>query len=131
MALTDISCITLKYLNRLKKLTCPRTRGGDPARAIRKRVEPPMRGVLSFFINMESMIALKEKITSRKELEKALSFIIVDDWLNYPYDANLTIEENVEKYEEHVRSLRMERLKLYYDICLDEEEDALDNSEHK
>lgn len=80
---------------------------------------------------MESMIALKEKITSRKELEKALSFIIVDDWLNYPYDANLTIEENVEKYEEHVRSLRMERLKLYYDICLDEEEDALDNSEHK
>ena len=77
------------------------------------------------------MSALKKRITSRKELEKALSFIIVDDWIDFPYDKNLTVEENVEKYEEHVRSLRMERLKLYYDICLDEEEDALDKSEHK
>ena len=73
---------------------------------------------------------MKKRITSRKELEKALSFIIVDDWIDFPYDKNLTVEENVEKYEEHVRSLRMERLKLYYDICLDEE-DALDKSEHK
>ena len=76
------------------------------------------------------MSALKKRITSRKELEKALSFIIVDDWIDFPYDKNLTVEENVEKYEEHVRSLRMERLKLYYDICLDAEE-ALNNSENK
>ena len=73
----------------------------------------------------------KEKITNRQDLEKALSFIIVDDWLEFPRDENLTKEENRERYKEHVRSLRMETLKLYYDICLDEEEDALDNSEHK
>ena len=76
------------------------------------------------------MSALKKRITSRKELEKALSFIIVDDWIDFPYDKNLTVEENVEKYEEYVRSLRMERLKLYDAICLDEEE-ALNNSENK
>ncbi len=72
----------------------------------------------------------KEKITNRQDLEKALSSIIVDDWLEFPRDENLTREENRERYKEHVRSLRMETLKLYYDICLDEE-DALDNSEHK
>ncbi len=49
----------------------------------------------------------KEKITNRKELEEALSFVIVDDWLSFPYDKNLTLDENVEKYKEHVRIEKM------------------------
>ena len=72
----------------------------------------------------------KEKITNRKELEEALSFVIVDDWLSFPYDKNLTLDENVEKYKEHVRIEKMKMVKADFDICLDEE-DALNNSENK
>ena len=72
----------------------------------------------------------KEKITNRKELEEALSFVIVDDWLSFPYDKNLTLDENVEKYKEHVRIEKMKMVEADFDICLDEE-DALNNSEHK
>ena len=72
----------------------------------------------------------KEKITNRKELEEALSFVIVDDWLSFPYDKNLTLDENVEKYKEHVRIEKMKMVEADFDICLDEE-DALNNSENK
>ena len=72
----------------------------------------------------------KEKITNRKELEEALSFVIVDDWLSFPYDKNLTLDENVEKYKEHVRIEKMKMVEADFDICQDEE-DALNNSENK
>ena len=72
----------------------------------------------------------KEKITNRKELEEALSFVIVDDWLSFPYDKNLTLDENVEKYKEHVRIEKMKMVEADFDICLDEE-DALNDSENK
>ena len=72
----------------------------------------------------------KEKITNRKELEEALSFVIVDDWLSFPYDKNLTLDENVEKYKEHVRIEKMKMVEADFDVCLDEE-DALNNSENK
>ena len=73
----------------------------------------------------------KEKITNREALKEALDGIILDDWLYFPYDKNLTIEENSEKYDKHVYERKMEILAVDYDICLDEEEDALDSSEHK
>ena len=46
------------------------------------------------------MSVSKEKITSKKDLEIALSFVIVDDWLEYPLDKNLTLEENIKRYSQ-------------------------------
>ena len=73
----------------------------------------------------------KEKITNRKDLESEMEGIMLDCWLDFPYDENLTKEENVKIYNQYVYDRKLEILKLHYDICLDEEEDALDNSEHK
>lgn len=73
----------------------------------------------------------KEKITNRKDLESEMEGIMLDCWLDFPYDENLTKEENVKIYNQYVYNRKLEILKLYYDICLDEEEDALDSSEHK
>lgn len=73
----------------------------------------------------------KEKITNRKDLESEMEGIMLDCWLDFPYDENLTKEENVKIYNQYVYDRKLEILKLYYDICLDEEEDALDKSEHK
>ena len=84
----------------------------------------------TFSLLRNNMDVSKEKITNRKELEEALSFVIVDDWLSFPYDKNLTLDENVEKYKEHVRIEKMKMVEADFDICLDEE-DALNNSEHK
>ena len=84
----------------------------------------------TFSLLRNNMDVSKEKITNRKELEEALSFVIVDDWLSFPYDKNLTLDENVEKYKEHVRIEKMKMVEADFDICLDEE-DALNNSENK
>ena len=73
----------------------------------------------------------KEKITNRKDLEFEMKGIMLDCWLDFPYNENLTEEENVKIYNQYVYNRKLEILKLYYDICLDEEEDALDKSEHK
>ena len=48
----------------------------------------------TFSLLRNNMDVSKEKITNRKELEEALSFVIVDDWLSFPYDKNLTLDEN-------------------------------------
>ena len=74
---------------------------------------------------------MKEKITNRKDLESEMKGIMLDCWLDFPYNENLTEEENMKMYNQYVYDRKLEILKLYYDICLDEEEDALDNSEHK
>ena len=84
----------------------------------------------TFSLLRNNMDVSKEKITNRKELEEALSFVIVDDWLSFPYDKNLTLDENVEKYKEHVRIEKMKMVEADFDICLDEE-DALNDSENK
>ena len=73
---------------------------------------------------------MKEKITNRKDLESEMEGIMLDCWLDFPYDENLTKEENVKIYNQYVYDRKLEILKLYYDICLDEE-DALNNSENK
>ncbi len=68
----------------------------------------------------------KEKITSKKDLEIALSFVIVDDWLEYPLDKNLTLEENIKRYNEHVYNEKMKMVAADFDICIDEN----DNERH-
>ena len=55
---------------------------------------------------------------------------MLDCWLDFPYNENLTEEENMKMYNQYVYDRKLEILKLYYDICLDEE-DALNNSENK
>ena len=69
------------------------------------------------------MDAPKEKITSKKDLEIALSFVIVDDWLEYPLDENLTLEENIKRYNEHVYNEQMKMVAEDFDICIDENDD--------
>ena len=73
---------------------------------------------------------MKEKITNRKDLESEMKGIMLDCWLDFPYNENLTEEENMKMYNQYVYDRKLEILKLYYDICLDEE-DALNNSENK
>ena len=79
---------------------------------------------------MESTSVSKKKITNKKDLEVGLDWIILDCWLDFPYDENLTREENNRRYDEYVYKRKMEILAANYDICLDEEEEALNNSEH-
>ena len=50
----------------------------------------------TFSLLRNNMDVSKEKITNRKELEEALSFVIVDDWLSFPYDKSLTLDEKIE-----------------------------------
>lgn len=63
----------------------------------------------------------KYKITSRKELEFALDWVILDCWLDFPYDRNLTCEEDRDRYNKYVRDEKLEILKADFDICLDDE----------
>lgn len=66
----------------------------------------------------------KEKITNKKDLEFALDGIILDCWLDFPYDENLTIEENKKRYDEYVYNEKMEILAADFDICLDDDEEC-------
>ncbi|MCR4783987.1 MAG: hypothetical protein K6A35_05665 [bacterium] len=90
-----------------------------------------MRGVLSFFINMENMDVSKIKITTKEALERALDGVWVNCWLSFPWDRNLSFEENRKKYDDYVYDTKIKTVAAKYDICLDEEKDAINNSEHK
>lgn len=64
----------------------------------------------------------KKKITSKKELETALNFIIIDNWFDWPArDPNVTMEEHLKRHHEYMRKLKMKILQADYDICIDDE----------
>ena len=65
----------------------------------------------------------KLKITSKEELEKALDFIILDNWLDWPErDPNVSDVEYMKQIKENDRKLRMKILQADYDICIEDEE---------
>lgn len=66
----------------------------------------------------------KIRITSKKELETALDFIVIDNWLDYPAkDPNVTMEEHLKQYHEDMLKLKMKILKADYDICIEDDKE--------